>query len=346
MYFSKQIVSWYHKNKRSLPWRKTKDPYKIWLSEIILQQTKIKQGLPYYKKFIISFPTIHDLANASENKVLNLWQGLGYYTRARNLHLTAKEISKKNDGLFPNTYKKIIKLKGVGTYTAAAIASFAFNLPFAVVDGNVIRVLSRFFGIIEPFDTVKGKKIFQKKAQELLDLNNVNIYNQAIMEFGALQCVPKSPDCAICQIKIRCFAFNQNKVTQLPIKKSKLIIKKRYINFLIICENDNILIQKRNNGIWKGLYQFPIIESNIEKAEGDISSSIEWNSLFNNNEKILKISPIIKHKLSHQLIFARFWHIKSKHNINNNIISIAKEDIDKYPIPRLIEKYLENNEMI
>jgi A/G-specific adenine glycosylase len=346
MYFSKQIVSWYHKNKRSLPWRKTKDPYKIWLSEIILQQTKIKQGLPYYKKFIISFPTIHDLANASENKVLNLWQGLGYYTRARNLHLTAKEISKKNDGLFPNTYKKIIKLKGVGTYTAAAIASFAFNLPFAVVDGNVIRVLSRFFGIIELFDTVKGKKIFQKKAQELLDLNNVNIYNQAIMEFGALQCVPKSPDCAICQIKIRCFAFNQNKVTQLPIKKSKLIIKKRYINFLIICENDNILIQKRNNGIWKGLYQFPIIENNIEKAEGDISNSIEWNSLFNNNEKILKISPIIKHKLSHQLIFARFWHIKSKHNINNNIISIAKEDIDKYPIPRLIEKYLENNEMI
>tara|TARA_B100001142_G_C14334991_1_gene655549 strand:- start:538 stop:1578 length:1041 start_codon:yes stop_codon:yes gene_type:complete len=346
MYFSKQIVSWYHKNKRSLPWRKTKDPYKIWLSEIILQQTKIKQGLPYYKKFIISFPTIHDLANASENKVLNLWQGLGYYTRARNLHLTAKEISKKNDGLFPNTYKKIIKLKGVGTYTAAAIASFAFNLPFAVVDGNVIRVLSRFFGIIEPFDTVKGKKIFQKKAQELLDLNNVNIYNQAIMEFGALQCVPKSPDCAICQIKIRCFAFNQNKVTQLPIKKSKLIMTKRYINFLIICENDNILIQKRNNGIWKGLYQFPIIENNIEKAEGDISNSIEWNSLFNNNEKILKISPIIKHKLSHQLIFARFWHIKSKHNINNNIISIAKEDIDKYPIPRLIEKYLENNEMI
>tara|TARA_B100000902_G_scaffold137256_1_gene135485 strand:- start:22804 stop:23844 length:1041 start_codon:yes stop_codon:yes gene_type:complete len=346
MCFSKQIVSWYHKNKRSLPWRNTKDPYKIWLSEIILQQTKIKQGLPYYKKFIISFPTIHDLANASENKVLNLWQGLGYYTRARNLHLTAKEISKKNDGLFPNEYKKIIKLKGVGAYTAAAIASFAFNLPFAVVDGNVIRVLSRFFGIIEPFDTVKGKKIFQKKAQELLDLNNVNIYNQSIMEFGALQCVPKSPDCAICQIKIRCFAFNHNKVTQLPIKKSKLIIKKRYINFLIICENDNILIQKRNNGIWKGLYQFPIIENNIEKAEGDISSSIEWNSLFNNNEKILKISPIIKHKLSHQLILARFWHIKSKHNINNNIISIAKEDIDKYPIPRLIEKYLENNEMI
>lgn len=346
MYFSKQIVSWYHKNKRSLPWRNTKDPYKIWLSEIILQQTKIKQGLPYYKKFIISFPTIHDLANASENKVLNLWQGLGYYTRARNLHLTAKEISKKNDGLFPNEYKKIIKLKGVGAYTAAAIASFAFNLPFAVVDGNVIRVLSRFFGIIEPFDTVKGKKIFQKKAQELLDLNNVNIYNQSIMEFGALQCVPKSPDCAICKIKIKCFAFNHNKVTQLPIKKSKLIIKKRYINFLIICENDNILIQKRNNGIWKGLYQFPIIESNIEKAEGDISSSIEWNSLFNNNEKILKISPIIKHKLSHQLILARFWHIKSKHNINNNIISIAKEDIDKYPIPRLIEKYLENNEMI
>jgi len=345
MYFSKQIVSWYHKNKRNLPWRRTQDPYKIWLSEIILQQTKIKQGLPYYKKFVISFPTIHDLANASENEVLNLWQGLGYYSRARNLHITAKEISIKNNGLFPNEYKEIIKLKGVGAYTAAAISSFAFNLPFAVVDGNVIRLLSRFFGIMDTFYTIKGKKKFQKKAQELLDLNNVNIYNQAIMEFGALQCVPKSPNCSVCQIKSKCFAFIHNKVTMLPVKKSKLRITKRYINFLIIIQNDNILIQKRLNGIWKGLYQFPIIENFIEKSEEDIANSIKCNRLFN-NANIFRISPIIKHKLSHQLIFSRFWHIKAKHNINDNIKSIAKDNINQYPIPRIIEKYLENNKMI
>lgn len=200
MNFSQQILEWYGKNKRSLPWRNSKDPYKIWLSEIILQQTKVAQGLPFYNKFIFAFPTINDLANATENEVLNLWQGLGYYSRARNMHFTAKEITEKYNGIFPNDYTTILKLKGIGAYTAAAISSFAFNLLFAVVDGNVVRLLSRYFGISTAFDSAKGKKEFQLLAQKLLSKENSAEYNQAIMEFGALQCVPKSPNCNVCPL--------------------------------------------------------------------------------------------------------------------------------------------------
>ena len=206
MNFSQQILEWYGKNKRSLPWRNSKNPYKIWLSEIILQQTKVAQGLPFYNKFILAFPTINDLANATENEVLNLWQGLGYYSRARNMHFTAKEIAERYNGIFPNDYKTILKLKGIGTYTAAAISSFAFNLPFAVVDGNVIRLLSRYFGIPTAFDSSKGKKEFQLLAQKLLIKKTAAEYNQGIMEFGALQCVPKSPNCSVCPLQNSCFA--------------------------------------------------------------------------------------------------------------------------------------------
>jgi A/G-specific adenine glycosylase len=347
MNFSQQILEWYGKNKRSLPWRKSKNPYKIWLSEIILQQTKVAQGLPFYNKFILAFPTIKHLANATENEVLNLWQGLGYYSRARNMHFTAKEIAEKYNGIFPNDYEIILKLKGIGTYTAAAISSFAFNLPFAVVDGNVIRLLSRYFGISTAFDSSKGKKEFQLLAQKLLIVETAAENNQAIMEFGALQCIPKSPNCNICPLQNSCFAFNHNLLADFPKKKKKIKIRKRYFEFLIISENEKILIQKRETGIWKGLYQFPLIENEEEKSETEICNSKDWENLFKEGYlNIINISPRIKHQLTHQTIFAQFWHIDAKIPTIKNTISIQKKDLKNYPIPKLLEKYLEKIGMI
>ena len=347
MNFSQQILEWYGKNKRSLPWRNSKNPYKIWLSEIILQQTKVAQGLPFYNKFILAFPTINDLANATENEVLNLWQGLGYYSRARNMHFTAKEIAERYNGIFPNDYKTILKLKGIGTYTAAAISSFAFNLLFAVVDGNVVRLLSRYFGIPTAFDSGKGKKEFQLLAQKLLIKEDVAEYNQAIMEFGALQCVPKSPNCNVCPLQNSCFAFSNNLLSYFPKKKKKIQIRKRYFEFFIISEKEKILIQKRESGIWKGLYQFPLIENTEEKSEKEICDSKDWEDLFKGAAvNIIKISPRIKHQLTHQTIFAQFWHIDSKILANKNTISIQKKDFTNYPIPKLLEKYLKKIGMI
>ena len=342
MNFSQKIINWYNANKRSLPWRETKNPYKIWLSEIILQQTKVAQGLPYYCKIIAVFPTIKDLAKASEDEVLKLWQGLGYYSRARNLHSAAKEICEKHNGIFPNSYKDIIKLKGIGTYTAAAIASFSFDLPHAVVDGNVIRVLSRYFGIDTLSNSAKGRKEFQYLAQKLLLKENTAANNQAIMEFGALQCKPKSLNCNNCPLKNNCYAYNQNVISDFPTKTKKIKIKKRYFEFFITNEDDFLLIQKRKNGIWKGLYQFPLIETHYKSAESEIVNSKKWKNWFKKNSVINYVSPSIKHKLSHQTIYARFWHITGKLKTKEHVVLIRKEDIREYPIPKLIEKYLKN----
>ena len=342
MSFSQKIIQWYEKNKRSLPWRNCSDPYKIWLSEIILQQTRVEQGLPYFNNFIAKYPKIELLAKASENEILKLWQGLGYYSRARNMHSAAKEIVNKYNGIFPNDYKKILDLKGIGPYTAAAICSFAYNLPFAVVDGNVIRVLSRYFGIHIPYDTSKGKKVFNKLAQEILIKEKAGDNNQAIMEFGALQCKPKSLDCSLCPLQNTCFAFNNKLIPELPKKIKKLKVRKRYFEFLIINNEEKIFIQKREKGIWTGLFQFPLLENTFKKSEKDIKNSRVWKSLFTKPTKILKISPTFKHKLSHQTIFARFWHIESKFQTIANTKSIHKRDLKNYPIPRLLEKYLEN----
>jgi len=347
MSFSEQILYWFDKNKRGLPWRKSKDPYRIWLSEIILQQTKVVQGLPYYQKFIHTFPTILHLAKSSENEVLKLWQGLGYYSRARNLHYTAKEIVKKYNGVFPKDYKTILKLNGIGPYTAAAIVSFAYNLPYAVVDGNVVRLLSRYFGIQTPFDSSAGKKEFQRLAQELLIKEKAGENNQAIMEFGALQCTPKSPNCIICPLQNECFAFNNNLINELPKKMKKLKIKNRYFDFLIINNKENLFIQKRKNGIWKGLYQFPLIEHEDEKSEREIRTSDGWKKIFKKTRtKITKISFPIKHQLTHQTIYARFWHINTNSFLPKNTICIRKGELIQYPIPKLLEKYLKNIGMI
>lgn len=346
MKFSKQIIKWYKKHKRPLPWRNCSNPYKIWLSEIILQQTRIEQGLPYFNSFITKYPNVKLLSKASEDDVLKLWQGLGYYSRARNMLATAKEITNKYKGIFPSDYKKVLSLKGVGPYTAAAICSFAFNLPFAVVDGNVIRVLSRYFGILTPFDSSEGKKVFRQLAQELLIHKEAGENNQAIMEFGALQCKPKSPNCNLCPLQDSCFAYHHKIIAELPKKGKKIKLRKRYFEFLIISNKQKIFIEKRKTGIWKGLYQFPLLENTIKKSVADIENSKDWDSLFAKPVKILKISLTFKHQLTHQTILARFWHVEGKLKSIANAKSINEEDLKNYPIPRLLEKYLQNIGMI
>ena len=341
MYFSDILSQWYAINKRDLPWRSTVNPYYIWLSEIILQQTRVEQGLPYYLKFIDTFPVVADLANADEDLVLKLWQGLGYYSRARNLQFSAKLILSEFGGNFPDNHADILKLKGVGPYTAAAISSFSFGLPFAVLDGNVIRVLSRVFGIQTPFDTTAGKKQFQKLAQELLDKKNPAEYNQAIMEFGALQCVPKSPKCNDCPIVNDCIAFNTNTVSLLPVKSKKLKVKNRYLHFLVVNKNNEVLIGKRNSGIWQGLYEFPFLEFDENLNEKSVLKSPLWINFFKDSVKqISSISEEYIHKLSHQKIHAKFWEIDVNSFRSSDFKIVKCNELQKYPVSSLIEKYL------
>ena len=236
MTLSELILSWYRENKRDLPWRDTFDPYNIWLSEIILQQTRVVQGVPYYEKFLENFPTIKHLANATEIEVLKLWQGLGYYSRARNLHATSKAVVEKFGGKFPNNYSELLALKGIGDYTASAIASICFDEPRAVVDGNVYRVLSRYFGVETPINRSKGIKYFKELATSVMDADHIRDYNQGIMEFGALQCVPKSPDCSNCPLSGSCMALQKNLVDQLPVKLGKTKVRKRYFNYLVVLD--------------------------------------------------------------------------------------------------------------
>jgi len=341
MDFSDILSQWYAINKRDLPWRSTVNPYYIWLSEIILQQTRVNQGLPYYLKFIDAFPAVADLANADEDLVLKLWQGLGYYSRARNLQFSAKLILSEFGGNFPDNHADILKLKGVGSYTAAAISSFSFGLPFAVLDGNVIRVLSRVFGIQTPFDTAEGKKQFQKLAQELLDKKNPAEYNQAIMEFGALQCVPKSPKCNDCPIVNDCIAFNTNTVSLLPVKSKKLKVKSRFLHFLVVNKNYEVLIGKRNSGIWQGLYEFPFLEFDENLNEKSVLKSPLWINFFKDSVKqISSISEEYIHKLSHQKIHAKFWEIDVNSFRSSDFKIVKCNELQKYPVSSLIEKYL------
>ncbi|MBI4929950.1 MAG: A/G-specific adenine glycosylase [Bacteroidetes bacterium] len=352
MDFSKTIIKWYDKNKRNLSFRKTKDPYRIWLSEIILQQTRVSQGLPYYERFVQLFPTIHHLAKAKEDVVMKVWQGLGYYTRARNLHHTAKHISTKLKGKFPNEFDEIKKLKGIGDYTAGAIASLAFNKPHVVVDGNVFRVLSRYFGIKTPIDSSEGKKVFKKKAEELLDKKNPGTFNQAVMEFGALQCVPQNPDCGKCSLKKSCIAYSKNLVGVLPIKSKKTKIRTRYFNYLVFRNKGKILIRKRTeNDIWKNLYDFPLVET--KKEMKPIPPALPKGK----GENKLQVLPFgkdlgwaipsqpFKHVLSHQVILARFWEVKKSGNnnffTNRESTYINENQLHKYAFPRLIVRYFD-----
>jgi len=349
MGFSSDIIKWYKANKRDLPWRKTQDPYKIWLSEIILQQTRVEQGLKYYFAFISSFPNISELADASTDKVMKLWQGLGYYSRARNLHQTAKQIVQQYNGIFPENIEDIKKLKGIGDYTAAAIASFSFNKPYAVVDGNVIRLITRVFGITQAVEKIATKKNIQQKVTELLPKKTPAIFNQAIMEFGAMQCIPRNPDCEKCCLKSSCYAYNNNLVSKLPLKIKKTKVKNRYLNYLIISYvKDNkafVYIKKRTEkDIWKNLYDFPCIETKKQLEPKELLLTKEWSSFFKKNKPAIPgISEYIKHQLSHQALYVRFYEVLIKSSFNNllnNWKLISRNDITKYAVPRVIDKYL------
>jgi A/G-specific adenine glycosylase len=346
-HFSDKIITWYQLHKRDLPWRNTNDAYLIWLSEIILQQTRVDQGMAYYHAFAKEFPTVKHLAKADNDKVMKLWQGLGYYSRARNLHATAQLIAKDYKGVFPNEYETILSLKGVGEYTAAAIASFAFHKKHAVVDGNVYRVLSRIFGIETPIDSSLGKKEFYKLANELISSKAPALHNQAIMEFGALQCKPVNPDCEVCPFYTTCYAFAKQQVGELPVKEKKTKVRNRYFNYIVLNYKETTLIKKRvEKDIWTNLHDFPLIETTKELTEEDFLKSKEWNAFIGKTKySILRISSNYKHILSHQKITARFFEIDCTQPFSKLLlatgIKINKKDIHHYAVPRLIENYLE-----
>jgi A/G-specific adenine glycosylase len=344
--FSTQIHQWYKKNKRDLPWRNSLDPYKIWISEIILQQTRVDQGTAYYYRFIERFPTVKILAEAHEDDILKMWQGLGYYSRARNLHFTARYIQKELDGKFPIQYKTILNLKGIGPYTAAAIASFAYNLPYPALDGNVYRVLSRYFGINTPIDSTKGKKEFHELAEEIIPEGNPGMHNQAMMEFGALQCVPR-PDCSKCPLTGSCFAFQHKMVNQLPVKEKKTKQRHRYFYYYLIEQGDSTFLEKRSgNDIWKNLYQFPLWETPQELADKELVELKKIPFLNGCKKNLKNITPVRKHVLSHQVIFARLIHIEieSDCHLKNQFLQIDKTNLKNYAVPRLIEKLIEEAE--
>ncbi len=341
--FSKNLISWYNLNKRELPWRNTNDPYKIWLSEIILQQTKIVQGLPYYIRFVNKYPNIKKLALSSEKEVIKLWEGLGYYSRARNLHKTAKIVIKNYDGIFPSKYETLIKLPGIGDYTASAISSFSINEINPVLDGNVYRFLSRLFGIDIPINTNKSLREFKNIAKKLISRKNPSDFNQAIMEFGSLVCKPKNPKCNECIYQKKCFAYLNQKTLIFPIKTIKKKSRERFFNFLIIKSiNGNIIIEKRiNKDIWQNLYQFPLIET--EKLLDKKSLLIklkEYKSFdFQKTEFYLYQNKSFNHKLTHQNINYSFWIFNVK-NIKNNKVKI--KNLEMYPFPKPISNFLLN----
>ena len=344
MNFSKVLLQWYLQNKRDLPWRNTTNPYPIWLSEIILQQTRVAQGMPYFLKFTTAFPTIFELANADEETVLKLWQGLGYYSRARNLHKTAQIVAFEFNGVFPNSYPDLLKLKGIGTYTAAAIASFSYNEAVPVVDGNVFRVLSRYFDIETDISTSEAKSEFTTLAYELLPKDKAYLFNQAIMEFGALHCVPKNPDCTNCIFKDSCLALQKKKVSSLPVKSKKLKVTKRYFNYLVYSDDENkTIIQKRTDkGIWHNLYEFPLIETALPESDDQIILLI--NNRIEVSNAIINITSItpepIIHKLSHQHLNIKFWKIDVKGTISDGI---ECNQAKKFPFPIVIYNFIEQD---
>lgn len=343
----RKILNWYKENKRELPWRETKNPYLIWISEIILQQTRVEQGLSYYLKFVMRFPNVNSLAQADEKEVLNYWQGLGYYSRARNLHFSARYISDDLKGHFPNTYEDLLKLKGVGPYTASAIASISFNLPHAVIDGNVMRVVSRLFGIDEPINTTIGLKKIGEKLNEIFDETKPGDFNQAMMEFGALFCSPHNPNCENCIFNNDCVAFNLGKVKELPLKVKAQAPKDWFIYYFVIYnEKDNtIYLKKReNSGIWKNLYDFPSLDSSKKKSLEQVYETEEFSKIFKKHPLLNSNPEILKHQLSHKNVFANFFLIRKEDCLLNKdfngLIAVKLNKIKEYPISRLIDIYI------
>lgn len=344
MNFQKEIVKWYNTHKRSLPWRNTTDAYVIWLSEIILQQTRVEQGLPYFNKFLENYPTVVDFANASETEILKHWQGLGYYSRGRNMLFTAKQVVAMHQGVFPFSYNDLIKLKGIGEYTAAAISSFANNEAKAVLDGNVFRVLARYFGIEEPINSTIGKKKFSTLAQDLIEDQQPSLYNQAMMEFGALHCKPKLPLCNVCPLKLDCFAYNNNRVDFLPIKLKKVKVRERYFNYFLGLDNDLILTKQRVAGdVWQQMYDLPLIETEKLLTISDLSFINLVKDMFG-NEVIIKPLTTKKHLLTHQIIYVQFFALENyivNFNQHTEIKSVAIEDFKALPHPKVISDFID-----
>jgi A/G-specific adenine glycosylase len=338
----KILVPWYLENKRDLPWRHAKDPYQVWLSEIILQQTQVVQGLPYYEKFMSQFPTVHHLARASQQEVLKLWQGLGYYSRARNLHFTAQEVSTKLDGVFPNTFEDLLELKGIGVYTASAIASICFDVPKAVVDGNVYRVLSRVFGIDLPINETLGIKRFQELADQQLSPKDPGTYNQAIMEFGALQCVPKNPKCAQCPLSEHCVALATGSVARLPVSIKKIKVKTEYYNFLVLQDTAGGLWMRQRSaqGIWPNLYEFPLIASKAPLNQEQIQeeANLICEGMNNSIQDLACFDPTPwVHRLTHKKLMIVFWRGRLKNPLPD---SYSFEEVATLPVPAIIARFI------
>ena len=338
--FPEKLLQWNASlNTRSMPWKGEKDPYRIWLSEIILQQTRVEQGLDYYNKFILTYPTIRDLALAPDEQVFKLWEGLGYYSRCLNLLHTARHIHFNLDGNFPNTYEGLLKLKGIGEYTASAIGSFAFNLPLAVVDGNVHRVISRYFGISTPIDSPEGKKLYRMMADALLDRSVPAAYNQAIMDFGAVICKPKLPLCASCPMAGECEAFLHNMVAQLPVKEKKLVRKSRWLNYFFIEHDNKVLIRKRTSkDIWKNLHELVLVESEQELLE----PGFVLEEMIGKNFRLMHQPVHYTQQLTHQVIHGKFFHVETLSPVSlSGYTPVPLSEVEHVAFPRIINQYLQ-----
>ena len=343
------LLAWYQANGRSLPWRTTKDPYKIWLSEIILQQTRVEQGLDYYLRFTEAFPTVDLLASASEDEVLRLWQGLGYYSRARNLHHAAQQIVSM--GGFPTTYSEIRSLKGVGDYTAAAIASFAYGLPYAAVDGNVYRVLSRFFAINTPIDSTAGKRQFATLAQEVLPHRHAALHNQAMMDLGATICTPRAPQCSACPLSEACLAHAEDRAEAFPVKEKRVQVRNRYFTYLIVTDGESILLRRRPKGdIWQGLYEPLLIETEVPLSENELFVHPMVYPLLTSQATLSPVVSSVVHKLSHQHLHASAYFLRVEHPFSFSLpdatLLVSLSELNAYALPRLVTKIFEQVEEI
>lgn len=342
-FFRQNLLAWYRPEDRPLPWKGIQNPYHIWLSEIILQQTRVEQGLAYYLRFVEAYPFIQNLAAAPDDEVMKHWEGLGYYSRARNLLAAARYVAQELGGLFPDTYEGIRQLKGVGPYTAAAIASFAYNLPHAVVDGNVFRVLARFFGISTPQDSTAGKKQFTQLAEALLDTTQAARYNQAIMDFGATVCLPRAPKCSQCPLREQCVAFRENRIHELPVKSKKISKTERFFHYLVLNHAGKVLIQKREaKDIWLDLYQFPLLEREsleMSKEAVEVQVKNQWQV----PARVRSASKIFQQVLTHQLVNARFWELDLAEIPATGLegyVLVPRKDLNKYAFPKVIDRYL------
>jgi A/G-specific adenine glycosylase len=341
-----KLLTWYKHHLRDLPWRRTSDPYMIWVSEIMLQQTRVEQGLDYYLRFTRRFPDIRSLAEAEPDEVMKAWQGLGYYSRARNMQWTARHIVEENEGTFPRKYHEILALKGIGPYTAAAIASICYGEPTPVVDGNVLRFLSRLHGIKEPVDSANGRNTIRDLASTMMDRHAPGEFNQALMEFGALYCKPKKPDCRHCIFRMDCLAYKTGRVEELPARTKKTVVVPRYFTYLVVRfrkrDKDYFFLQKREEkDIWKGLYEFPLIETARPVSPKTLMQSQAWAAIFKGTvEEFVSCGKMTKHFLSHRVINARFYEVKVKKALRGKFIMVPDADIKNYPLPRLIERFV------